>query len=81
MSAIHEGDSVRLLGAYRYGDMPDQWLPAGETGRVVDVHGQGQGLAVEFTLRAPVFGPSGQVLDYGKFELGYFGIGQVTPAS
>jgi hypothetical protein len=80
MSAIHEGESVRLLAAYSYGDTPGEWLPAGTVGRVVDVHGGGKGLAVEFTLREPAFGPSGEVLDYGKFELGYFDLRQVASA-
>lgn len=72
MSAIHEGSRVRLKGAYRYGDQAGQVIPAGTVGQVADIHGAGQGLAVEFTLREPVFGPGGDVVDFGKFELGFF---------
>lgn len=79
MSSIHEGDTVRLKAAYRYGKAAGETIPAGTEGWVVDVHGQGHGLAVEFTLRAPSFGRSGEVLDYGRFELGFLGADQVLP--
>lgn len=78
MSTIHEGESVQLLSAYRYGGQPHELLPVGTIGRVVDVHGGGQGVAVEFTLREPIFGPSGEVIDHGKFELGYFNLRQIA---
>jgi len=80
MSMIREGDTVRLKAAYSYGDAPGETIPAGSAGWVVDVHGQGHGLAVEFTLREPSFGPSGEVLDFGHFELGLLGADQVLPA-
>jgi hypothetical protein len=75
-----EGDWVRLKVSCQYGGAPHETLPSGAVGQVADVLGGGRGLAIEFTLREPVFSPNGEVVDFGKFELMFLNSDEVEPA-
>lgn len=70
---MKEYDRVRLLTAIEGGTIDNPvTIPAGTEGVIVEVFGggpnYGPGYEVDFTLRAPVFGPGGDVLDCGHYE-------------
>lgn len=66
---MKEYDRVRLLTAIQGGTMDKPvTIPAGTEGIIVEVFEGGPSYEVDFTLRGPVFGPGGDVLDYGHYE-------------